>query len=444
MSGDYGEVASASCYRPGAKNSPRSHMRFFFPDSQDQVNPRFDFVSEEHAVHRIRQRDDRYAHEVLIKRPFDGLLISKAIIDGQSGKGATRYTTASRNRMYREGARDFFRLNGEHSDVLIMGDCGAFTYFAEEEPPYTVDEVADFYQHCGLDWGVAPDHIVFGFRRPGSPTDPTEVAEWERRRMITIRNASLFLETVETRGRPFEPVAVAHGWSAETYAESVERLQEIGYNRIAMGGMVPLRTVDILRSLEAVHGVLQRETNLHLLGITRVEDMQTFASFGVTSIDSTSPFRQAFKDDRNNYYTTDSSYVAIKVPQVDGNAALKRAIKSGVVDQGRALELERDCLATLRAYDNELVGIEAPLRALGEYTSLIGLPQRIGDYERTLRDRPWKVCSCGLCEKLGVEIVLFRGSERNKRRGFHNLSMFRERLTQKGFRSLKDLDEVNE
>ena len=33
-----------------------------------------------------------------------------------------------------------------------------------------------------------------------------------------------------------------------------------------------------------------------------------------------------------------------------------------------------------------------------------------------------------ICEKAGIEIVLFRGAERNKRRGFHNLHVFRQRL----------------
>ena len=35
---------------------------------------------------------------------------------------------------------------------------------------------------------------------------------------------------------------------------------------------------------------------------------------------------------------------------------------------------------------------------------------------------------CGLCHAAGVEIVIFRGTERNKRRGFHNLHAFRDRL----------------
>ena len=44
-------------------------MRFFFPDSQDQVDPSFDFMTEQRSIYRVRQRDDRYAHEVIQPPP---------------------------------------------------------------------------------------------------------------------------------------------------------------------------------------------------------------------------------------------------------------------------------------------------------------------------------------------------------------------------------------
>jgi hypothetical protein len=413
-------------------------MRFFFPDSQDQVDPLFDFESEEHPVHRVRQRDDRYAHEMLRDRPFDGLLISKSIVDGHNGKAAGRYSTASRNRLYREGARRFFRLDDEHSDVVIMGDCGAFTYVMEEEPPYTVGEVLDFYEHCGLDWGVAPDHIVFGFVRPGNPTPDDKVPEWERRRALTISNAERFLHEVSRRKCSLEPIGVAHGWSPESYAQSVQELQTLGYRRIAMGGMVPLRTRDVLITLEAVHSELHPDVDVHLLGITRTEEMRQFATYGVTSFDSTSPFQQAFKDDTDNYYTDDGTYVAIKVPQVDGNASLKRRIGAGVIDQRAALNAERDCRESLRSYGANHIEIEPVLDALSAYGDLVGEKKnRLDDYRRTLEDRPWDHCSCGICDVVGIEVILFRGSERNKRRGFHNLAVFRRRIARNGFHSLR-------
>ena len=43
-----------------------------------------------------------------------------------------------------------------------MGDCGAFTYVREETPPYSVDEVIDFYEGCGFDFGISVDHVILG------------------------------------------------------------------------------------------------------------------------------------------------------------------------------------------------------------------------------------------------------------------------------------------
>ena len=57
-------------------------MKFFFPDSQDQVDPSFDFVTEGRSTTRVRQRDDLYAHEALGGAPYHGVLVSKTIVDG--------------------------------------------------------------------------------------------------------------------------------------------------------------------------------------------------------------------------------------------------------------------------------------------------------------------------------------------------------------------------
>ena len=43
---------------------------------------------------------------------------------------------------------------------------------------------------------------------------------------------------------------------------------------------------------------------------------------------------------------------------------------------------------------------------------------------RTLEDRPWDNCPCEICRAASVEVMIFRGSNRNKRRGFHNLGVF--------------------
>src|SRR4051812_46477292 len=154
-------------------------MRFYFPDSQDQIDPSFNFVTEERSPFRIRQRDDRYAHEILDPVPYTGMLVSKAMVDGVAG-AAGRYSAQQRQRLYRVGVREFFRLT-DMPHVITLGDCGAFTYVREKTPPYSVDEVIDFYEGVGIDAGVSPDHIIFGFDLD-APLSPEFVpAEWTER-----------------------------------------------------------------------------------------------------------------------------------------------------------------------------------------------------------------------------------------------------------------------
>ena len=50
-------------------------------------------------------------------------------------------------------------------------------------------------------------------------------------------------------------------------------------------------------------------------------------------------------------------------------------------------------------------------------------------YAETLDAAPWKRCRCRLCQEHGIEIAIFRGTERNKRRGFHNMSVLADRMS---------------
>jgi hypothetical protein len=121
-------------------------MKFFFADSLDLVDPSFDFRAETRSPHRIRQQDDLYPHELFKTPPYDGLLVSKAIVDGTAGGASGKYSMAQRQRLLRQGVRNFFRLG--NGPLKTMGDCGAFTYVREEIPPYSVDEVISFYESC--------------------------------------------------------------------------------------------------------------------------------------------------------------------------------------------------------------------------------------------------------------------------------------------------------
>lgn len=413
-------------------------MKFYFPDSQDMISPAYDFINDEYPAWRVRQRDDRYAHEVL-PVPYDGILVSKAIVDG-SLKGAGKYSTPQRERLYRLGVREFFRLP---ENVTTLGDCGAFNYIDEKEPPYSVDEVLDFYEGCGFDAGISIDHVIFGY--VPDPMDAEDDAEqdvekdadpaWVERRRISLDQAEKFKQAVSARSTRLEPVGAAQGWGPASYADSVRRLQQMGYRRIALGGMVPLKTHEILACLQKIDGVRAAATELHLLGITRIDSMAQFAGHGVTSFDSTSAFRQSFMDDRDNYHTRETTYTALRVPQVDGNPTLKRQILAGAIAQAEALAAERVCLAALRGYDKGTVPLEEALAALGGYEALVnsGDPKKakksyLPAYRRMLEDSPWKQCPCPLCVEHGIEIAIFRGTERNKRRGFHNLTVLAAKM----------------
>lgn len=396
-------------------------MKFYFPDSQDQVSPTYDFLQDEHSPLRVRQRDDRYAHEVLTAPAYDGILVSKAIVDG-SVKGVGKYSMPQRQRLYRLGVRRFFRLP---DGVETLGDCGAFTYVNEPEPPYTVHEVLDFYEQCGFEAGVSVDHIVLGYQRTGGAAP----SEWAERRQISLTYAEKFKSAAEDRGTSLQLLGAAQGWNPSSYADSVRHLQDMGYTRIALGGMVPLKTLDILACLIEIDQIRHGDTELHLLGVTRLEAMPEFAALGVTSFDSTSSFRQSFMDDRDNYHTASRTFAAIKVPQIDGNVTLKRAILSGRVSQRHAIEAERQSLQALRAFDHDDASLAETLDAVIAYEGIIGVKKSYRDlYTETLTTSPWKSCKCGLCEKHGIEMAIFRGSERNKRRGFHNLSVLAERM----------------
>jgi hypothetical protein len=407
-------------------------MRFFFPDNQDQIDPSFNFQTEKRSLHRVRQRDDLYAHEAFLRPVHQGILVSKAAIEGGGG-AYSRYSQAQRRRFYREGVRSFFRLSRFHEELFkTLGDCGAFSYINEKEPPFTVEEVIDFYEDAGFDYGVSVDHIIAGYDISlDSPACANQIPkEWIERQEITLRLQEAFMHSYHRRNCSFIPVGVAQGWSPGSYAYAVQALQELGYNKIGIGGLVTLKSNEILASLEGIQKIRNASTQLHLFGVTRHHHIAQFAEYGVTSFDSTSPFLQAFKDDKDNYHTVDGSYTAIRVPQSDKYLALKRQISSGKLSQEKVVKLEKQCLKALDGYDRGHLSVEETLRPLRAYEVLYA-PNKDHSrtYRRTLEDQAWKKCSCSLCQSIGIHIVIFRGAERNKRRGFHNLFTFKKKLS---------------
>ncbi len=408
-------------------------MKFFLPDSQDLVDPSFDFERERRSVARQRQRDDLYAHEVFTTPAFDGLLVSKGIVDGFGVLGS-RYTLAQRHRLQRLGAPRFFRVERAPNPLTIMGDCGAFTYVHEEEPPYSIDEVLEFYEGSRFDYGVSLDHIILGYLpladAPGASKD-TVPDPIRKRQELTLDLARDFLREHKAGRYSFEPLGVAQGWSPKSYAASVKALQKMGYDYIALGGMVPLKSPEVLACLAEIDKVRGPGTRLHLLGVSRTEHLAEFSRLGIASFDSTSPLRQAFKDDRDNYYADDYKYTALRIPQVEGNPKLQRAISSGKVSQEHARRLEQASLEAMRLFEEGRRTAGQVVEVLLEYERLYDKDTKkdhAAAYEKTLTDAPWRRCPCEVCKTLKHHVILFRGAERNRRRGFHNIWTFFRQL----------------
>lgn len=415
-------------------------MKFIYADSLDVVDPAYDFVRDRNGLDRKPYWGDVYAHELLGYAPYHGLLVSRGIVGGD--KVAGKYSESQAMRFRRIGARAFLRFDGpQFSNLPIFGDCGAFTYHKEDVPPYSSDDMAEFYADGQFTHGCSVDHIIFDFDENVRGMDGGS-EEAHRRFDITLANAEAFLPSARQIWNRFTPMGVIQGWSPGSMAESARRLEAMGYDYLALGGTVPLKAPQVMAALREVRDAISHSTRLHILGFAKANEIDKFTNLGITSFDTTSPLIRAFKDAKANYYAPAGDgkldyYTAIRVPQSIENTKLIRLVKRGVLSQEKLVELERGALDALRAFDREECGAEETIDAVLSYAVPAVLGERTEDlpgvrevsvlrerYMRTLLDRPWRKCACPICQSLGIEVVIFRGSNRNKRRGMHNLGVY--------------------
>lgn len=415
-------------------------MKFIFADSMDFVDPRYDFKRDRNGEGRSPYWDDVYPHQLLRRAPYDGILVSRGIVGGAAVAG--KYSEAQAMRFRREGARAFLRFNTpQFAHLPVFGDCGAFTYAKEQVPPYSVDDMLAFYADGEFTHGCSVDHIIFDFEMdvPASAGS----GEARRRLDITLENADAFLKRSRDMPASFTPLGVVQGWSPDSMAEAARRLTAMGYDYLALGGTVPLKTPQIKACLEAVRAAVPHETRIHILGFAKADDIAGFGSYRITSFDTTSPLLRAFKDAKQNYYLPQddgrlSYYTAIRVPQALENSKLLRLAKRGALNQEALVKLEGMALDRLRRFDRNEAGLDETLEAVLAYAAPALLGASMGDlpgsndikqleqrYRRTLEDRPWKQCGCEVCVELSIEVIIFRASNRNKRRGIHNLHVFK-------------------
>lgn len=423
-------------------------MKFLYSDTQDYVDPEYDFLQDRSRPGRERYWDDAYPHELMDPAPYDGLLVAMSAVRQAAGVATSkvRYSTKEEQRMLRDGARRFLRFDGpKFKDLMLMGDCGAFAYVDHPTPAYSPKEVVEFYTECGFTHGVSPDHVIFecDLTNPKGAKVPKEA---KARFDITLTNAEEFYRLAAGDDFPFEPMGAVQGWSPASMADAAKKLESMGYKYLAIGGMVPLKPEAIKTVLAFIRSKIRNDTKLHVLGFAKAESVHEFTGFGITSFDSTSPLIRAFKDEKANYYIESPTggldyYTAIRIPQAMENARLMQGVKRGVFGAEDLQTRERKALDGLRAFDRGDANLFPTLDAIMDYHQFLlrgetgnedekerELQKTRTRIQRTLEETPWKRCACDICKAVGVEVIIFRASNRNKRRGFHNLGVYHKHL----------------
>lgn len=415
---------------PAWQSRSKAHpIKYFIPDWHDLVDPDYDFEHDRPSRTPAHWTNQVYAHQLYGEPQYDGILVSRAVLDSANSE--------TRRRLYERGIHRYLRVS---EDVPVMGDCGAFAYVNEDEPPYTTADVIDYYTNLGFNYGVSIDHLI-------PPYKPKDMSQYEfdalrrARYNLTIKHAEAFLHAHGQR-YPWTAIGAVQGWDAPTYAAAAKHYVDVGYTHIALGAMVPRSRHPhlILPILRAVHGAVGGHAQIHLFGVATATLLPAMRRYGITSMDSAAMLRKAWEGHSRNYLTPAGWYPAIRIPPVkrDAPASLRR--------------LEGDCLRALRDFArgdvsavtaDELMGT-AELLARYDHEmrpdrrSAESVADIVRRYTRVLADRPWAHCGCAICTEIGVEVIIFRGNNRNRRRGFHNTYVFNALLDNGAF----DLEDV--
>lgn len=387
-------------WRANAKKKP---LRFFIPDWDDMVDPDYDFVTDTHAGGSSAWSNQVYAHQMyrngeIFSPNYDGLLVSRAVAE------------SSQNKIQQIRQVGIHRHLRVPSDFPVLGDCGAFSYLLQEEPPYSTDEILDYYTQLDFDYGVSIDHLLFG---------ASDDAGKRYRYDLTVHNAEAFFREHKRRGLTWEPIGALQGLSPQQYADAATQYVSMGYNYLAIGGQVRSKTRDILEIAQAIREVIPSHVKLHLFGVARLDALNDFIKLGINSVDTASYLRQAWIRMGQNYIGHNGLYAAIRIPEAERHTP--KGASNDVVEHLRCLEAE--ALGTLRSLAAGNCSVDTCLNAILTYKDAIGakIPSRVlGEYRATLTYRPWEHCDCAICKEVGVEVVIFRGNNRNRRRGFHN------------------------
>lgn len=401
----------------------RARTSYFLPDWDDLLDPRFDFSSDKFSAATRSERGDLHCCQLMGEsRMCDGILVSLA--QHFTSKGPLRRFRDEESTLAPKNLRKWFGLA---DDQYLFGDCGAFSYAMDDSPAFTVEQAVSHYELNGFDFGASVDHI---------PLPSLAEAERKRRCDLTIVNAERFLDAHKRRRASFLPVGTVQGIKPEDYAANSLAYFEMGYRRIAIGGLVPRTDAEIKAIVESVTTAFKSEKSrpwIHLFGVFRPNLQTDFRRLGIDSFDSATYFRKAWLRSDQNYLGCNGKwYAAIRVPMTADPRTRAKLVEANA-DLVALERQEQNVLSLLCRYGaRQPVQLETVLKAVLEYDRQVArgsIGEDIGKaYRRTLEERPWEDCKCPMCTDAGIHVAIFRGSNRNKRRGAHNTLMLYQRV----------------
>jgi len=290
--------------------------------------------------------------------------------------------------------------------IPIMGDNGAFSYVDEEEPPYSIQEIIDYYESIGADRGVSIDHIIPDLSSVYDgffPIPPPE--DYQRRYDITLDFAERFLKECQTQKVRFAPIGAIQGWSPDSYKSAAAALVKMGYEYLSIGGVARLQNQTVEATIKAVRSAIPPTTKIHVLGALRGRLKGAFERYNVTSADGMGAFWKGV-----------SRKVYLSKRRWEENCTLVVSKKDAHI------------LDMLVSFQKGKVPYEGALEKLFEYDKTRSNEKNQQLHRETypiiLKARFWEECPCKVCRDKGI-LVHTHGHLM----GYHN--MYHQCLTLK-------------
>jgi hypothetical protein len=338
-------------------------IEFFFPSFRTKTSKKAPIPSS--TMEQVFDGDN----------PITGYLISRAYFDEFKSLWKSDFVKS--------------REHYKRHNLKLFGDCGAFSYVDEKVPPISVEDVIDFYNQIGVNYGASLDHVVpdydagydYFFSGLSSPQD------YKDRQEITIENGSKFLKECKAQDVDFLPIGSIQGWSPNSYKECILAFKKMGYKKIAIGGIAVLKRPDLKEVLATIKEVIG-DTEIHLFGITQPKLIKDANLPNVTSVDGMGPYFGSII--RGEYFV--DSIIRPKCIPVDD---MTKASQIGeILKSGNRLDIEKIC------DPNTNFDLRRVLKFLKT------------DY--------WDSCTCKVCETLSWKMSLHH-NDISPLRGYHNM-----------------------